>query len=266
LLLTSHVAAAGDEDDKRTCLSSYVQAQAARQDGKLRASRQSLAQCGAATCPLLIRNDCVRWLREVDDALPTVVLSCTGPDGRDRADARVTMDGAAVATRLDGHAMPVDPGDHVFRFELPEGGSIEQRAVVREGEHDRAIAGAFPRVASTSTGTTPVPAAARPVPTAVWILGGVGAASLAVSAVFASLAWFARPGWFACNHSCSQDDVNSVKTRFAVADVTGGIAIAALGAAAWLYFTRPARAEATPPQIGVTVAPQGVIATWAKPF
>jgi hypothetical protein len=240
--MAARTARADEEQDKRVCLSSYVQAQTARQDGKLRASRQALVLCGAAACPGAIRADCVRWLGEVDDAMPTIVLSCTGPDGRDRTDARVSIDGQPLAERLDGRALAVDPGAHVLRFELPDGSSIEQRVLAREGEHDRPVVGAFPVVRHESSPQQQQPEHSRPVPLASWILGGVGVGALGVSATFAGIGWFGNPGWSSlqsCKGNCPPDEVSTTRAHFAVADVSAVVGLVALAVAAYVYWERP---------------------------
>jgi hypothetical protein len=240
-LMTAPTMGRADEDqDKRICLTSYVRAQTARQDGKLRASRQALVLCGAASCPAAIRADCVRWLGEVDQATPTIVLSCTGPDGRERTDARVSIDGQPLANRLDGRALAIDPGSHVVRFELPEGGGVETDFVAREGEHDRPVAGTFPVIVRHESAT--VERRSRPVPLASWILGGVGVGALGTAATFASIGWWGNPGWSSlqsCKGSCPPDEVSTTRAHFAVADVSAAIGIVALAIAAYLYVERP---------------------------
>jgi hypothetical protein len=239
-------------------------------------------------CPLVIRNDCVKWLREVTDAMPTVVLSATGSDGGDRPDAQVSMDGQVIETHLDGRPLSVDPGPHVFRFELPDLGAVEQRVLVREGQKDRAIVGAFPRTVAPTAVSAPAPPSAttppqettapdasttstqryaRPVPVSVWVLGSVGVASLLVSGTFASLGWFGSPGWFpsqSCKPNCPPGDVNTMKTHFEIADVAGGFAILSLGIGAYFYFTRPASSSAAP--VGLTLGPHAAVMSYSATF
>lgn len=253
LITFASAAAAGEDEDKRVCLSTYVDAQAARQEGKLLASQRALVQCGRALCPDVIRNDCVRWMREVSDAMPSVVLSAKGPDGRDRVDARVILDGRALPGALDGRPLSVDPGEHVFRFEIDGAGATDERVVVRQGEKDRPVVGVFPRAPLTTLPAT----TRRPIPASVWVLGGVGTVSLVVSATFAGLGWFGKPGWSSsqsCRPNCPPDDVSTVKTHFVVADIAGGVALASLGAAAFLFFTRAE--ERGEPAVSLTVAPR----------
>jgi hypothetical protein len=251
----ARVAVGDDKVDKRVCLSSYVDAQARRQEGKLRASLQALARCGREQCPVVIRNDCVRWQREVDQVMPTVVLSAVGADGRDRPDASASLDGEPLAARLDGRPVAVDPGPHEFAFGLEGQGTLRVSVVVREGEKDRSVVGTFPRVGSAPGAPAPALASARPIPTSVWVLGSAGVASMLVSASFAGLGWFGSPGWVssqACRPGCSPGDVSVIKERFMVADVAGAVAVASLGAAAYLFFARKERA--TP--IALTVGPR----------
>ena len=207
---------------------------------------------------MLIRNDCVRWLREVTDATPTVVLSATGPDGRDRSDVRVSVDAQPLASHLDGRPVAVDPGEHLFRFELGDGASVEKRVLVREAEHDRAVTATFERSAPPPASAGTIGTVTRPVPTAAWVLGGVGATALLTSATFAGLAWFASPGWVSsqsCKPGCSRSDVAIVQQRFAVADVTGALGLASVAAAAYFFLTRPERPA---PPVSLTLAPRAV--------
>jgi hypothetical protein len=265
LLFLAPALHATEEDDKRVCLSTYVDAQATRREGKLRASRRALEQCGRAECPALIRKDCVQWMREVTDAMPTVVLSAIGPDGGERTDVRVLVDGEPLVARLDGRSQSVDPGEHVFRFELPGVGDVEQRVLVREGEKDRPVVGAFAREVSAPIAGRP--GTMRPVPTSVWVLGGLGATSLIVSATFAGLGWFGSPGWVSsqsCKPNCAPGEVSVVKEHFEVADVAGGVAFVSLGAAALVFFTRPERSA--PPPVSFTVGPRAIGTSFTASF
>jgi hypothetical protein len=243
LLIASRPARATD-DDKRVCLSTYVDAQAARQDGRLRGSLHALEQCGRQVCPVVIRNDCVRWQREVKDAMPTVVLMARGPDGADRPDARVWLDGQLLGGRLDGRPVDVDPGEHLFRFEVPGAGALELRVVMREGEKDRPITAAFPRTPAETAppGGAAGQARARPFPTSVGVSAGIGAASLVVALVYAGLGWFGSPGWLSsqsCRPRCAPGDVDAIKQHFVVADVAGAVAFVSFGTATYLYLARP---------------------------
>ena len=51
--------------DKAECLSRYEEAQVARRERRLLASRAALRICSGAACPSAIRADCVDWLDQV---------------------------------------------------------------------------------------------------------------------------------------------------------------------------------------------------------
>ena len=91
-------------------------AQALRQSGKLREARAQLLVCVAASCPAPVRTDCAERVNEIERAMPTLVFDVKDKDGIAIDAVAVASDGAPLVTRLDGSAVPIDPGEHVFRF------------------------------------------------------------------------------------------------------------------------------------------------------
>jgi hypothetical protein len=244
---TAHAA----DDDTHVCLTSYVETQKARRDGRLRAARAAADRCGRPICPDVIRNDCVRWQAELDQAIPTVVLSAVGPDGHDLTDVSILVDGVLFVARLDGRAVAMDPGAHVFRFVAPDGASVEQRVLLAEGERDRAVVGSFAPSADGRPVERPSPAT-RPVPASVWIVGGVGAAAATVAVTFWSLALFANPGLvseLSCKPNCPAGSSDTMSLRANIGDIAGAVSLLALGTAAYLYFTRSHVVHAAGPSL-----------------
>ncbi|WP_437339349.1 hypothetical protein [Sorangium sp. So ce394] len=124
-----------------------------------------------------------------------------------------------------------------------------------------------PPAPPTPTAAPTAPTAARPAPTAapaapsapppaepavpglVWASGALGAAGLAVFAVAGALSLSAEADLRAtCAPRCPGDDVRAIRVQHAIADVGLGVGVLALGAATWLYLTRPAAAR--PPNAG----------------
>ncbi len=87
--------------------------------------------------PEPVRDDCSEQLNEVQKLLPTVVFEVRSVDGADETDVRVNMDGAPLATKLDGQAMAVDPGQHTFRFEADGFAPVDLPLLVREADKAR---------------------------------------------------------------------------------------------------------------------------------
>ena len=125
-------------DEKGVCLAKHRESQIARQAGRLIAAHESLLVCSRETCPTEIRTDCGGWLQDVAQLTPSIILSARTTQG-DESAVHVTMDGQLFTGRLDGKAVDVDPGEHVFRFELAPHDPVEQKVIVRESEKGRII-------------------------------------------------------------------------------------------------------------------------------
>lgn len=137
VLATSSLAFAGDP--KTECIAAADQAQQARDDGKWRAARDGFVSCSRAACPKMVAASCTKWAREVEEGMPTVVLAAKDASGGDLTDVRVTIDGAPLATVLDGKPVEVDPGVHKLRFSREGSEPAEQSVVVKAGEKLREV-------------------------------------------------------------------------------------------------------------------------------
>ncbi|WP_438011704.1 hypothetical protein WME89_25535 [Sorangium sp. So ce321] len=102
---------------------------------------------------------------------------------------------------------------------------------------------AAPPLAAPPLAPPVAPPAERAVPPLAWAAGGVGVAGLGVFAVVGALSLDAEAELRAtCAPRCRGDDVRAIRVQHAVADIGLGVGVVALGAAAWLYLTRPAAA------------------------
>jgi hypothetical protein len=263
---------AADERDKEACIRAVEHAQVARIDGKLREAREGFVACARAVCPEAIRQDCTRWVTDVDASIPSVVLEAVWVDGHDATGMRVLIDGKPTDAE-PGRAIVLDPGEHTFHFEVAGAAPVETRNVVREGEKNRIVRVTFtpltppappaptgdavaPASGSSSTSVPapanlwqPVPAAEQrpagrgPIPLAAYILGGVGLAS------FAGLGYLAidgtnrldgmRSGPGKCAPTCNSSDVTSARNEILAGDILGYVGLAATGVAIWLALARP---------------------------
>ncbi len=226
MLAAALVPRAAAADDTRICVDAAHQAQALRDGGKLAEARKAFATCSAPTCPQIVRGYCERWLAEVIALQPTIVLGARGPDG-DLYQVRVELDGRELATRLDGRAIPVDPGPHELSFETPGFPVVRQFVVIREGEKGRPVVARF---------TRPAPAATRAGAgrrrTAILIAASGSALGLAGFAVFGAWGKHQRDHLFetcASTQTCSEDEVSAARTKMIVADVSLAIGVAGAG-------------------------------------
>ena len=252
-------------EDKRACASAYVQAQVQRQKGHLKAARGLLLAC-SGECSADLRTDCAGWLREVEAALPSIVIEAVGPDGKETANVRVTCDGALLLAKLDGRAVPMDPGPHMCRAEMEGEPPKEEQVLVPEGEQHKPWRVSFkhplapvrvtpkPAPPAGSNAAALPPSSPLPFSMPVLVLGGVGALATIVGTAVEVSGLSQHAALDRCKPNCTTSAVSSDKTTFLVGDVTLGIAIATLATAAVLYFTRPAGgSQATAGSVRLTV-------------
>jgi hypothetical protein len=179
----------GKADEKQECLAASEQGQNQRDDGLYRAARGSFVECSRDVCPKVIAQSCTRWLREIDQDAPTVVLGAKDSHGNDLTDVAVSFDGKPFATVLDGKPIEADAGEHVLRFERDGSVPAEQKLVLRAGEKARVVTVTLRSldapVGEAGPATHAAPEA-EPVPESTFSARHVTAGALALGAVAAA--------------------------------------------------------------------------------
>jgi hypothetical protein len=241
-----------------TCISAYEQTQTLRKDGKPVAAKAQAAVCAQTSCPALLTKDCSKWLAELEAVIPSVILDPRSAAGGLRADVRVKLDGVALAEKIDGKPLVVEPGAHTFVFEADGAAPAERTITLHEGDKNKKITVTLAPAAEPRSDE-------RPIPTGVWIFGGVSVVALAASAVFAIDALGKKSDLDQCKPRCAPDDVDSMSARFTMADVALGAGVMAGAAALYLFFTRPT-AEANPANGAARTSAGGVAAPFATPL
>lgn len=232
---------------KEQCVDAYKANQKLRRDGALRAAREQLLVCAADPCPPVLQADCIPWLKEVDELMPSVVVHAQ-IGGVDTADVRVVVDGVELTRKLDGRPLDVDPGEHTFVFEHPGSPAVEQRVLVVERQKARLLEVVLPEVARPAAATRPA-ATTRPVPALSIVLGGAAVGALAAGAVFGTIGLVERGDLGACKPTCAAHDIDVTRRKFLVADIAFAAGALAASAALVLWFVRP--------NVNVAVAPTG---------
>jgi hypothetical protein len=232
--------------DKVRCTAAYEQGQELRRQDKLSASRSQLIIC-EQTCPKTLVADCKKWRTEVEALMPTVRLRATDAQGHP-AEARVLLDGTLLLDRLVDDPVPVDSGDHTFRFESPAGLTADVHVSLHGGERAREIE------AVLAPAPVPPPPATSgelpPIPLVSYVLGGVGVVGLGLAGVL-TLKGHVDAGHLqsTCAPGCSPDDVNSIATLYDIAWVSAGVGVAALAVGLVLWGpwqnAQPSGASAT---------------------
>jgi hypothetical protein len=246
------------------CITPYEGAQELRRAQHLMRARQALLICTAPGCPEIVRTDCTKWLGEVIEAIPSVVLAAT-VGNENTFDVSVSMDGAPFVDRLDGKPIEVDPGLHEFVFQHEGSPSLSRKIIVPAHEKDQVISVAWP---SPSPAPVPspldshpsspqTPGASRPIPPLFFALSG---ASVIGFGAFAGIGLWADSTKSdleaSCSPRCSQGAVNDLQTRLLVADISLGVGAAAAAGALVVFLTRPE--QSTTQRVGrasITVLP-----------
>jgi len=127
-------------DAKQVCIAAAERGQTERDEGKYRQAHASFLACSQDSCPRIIQQSCTKWLHELDESAPTIVVAAKDEQGNDLTDVNVTFDGSPMASQLDGKPVEVDVGEHVLRVERPGGAVAEQKILVRAGEKARVVA------------------------------------------------------------------------------------------------------------------------------
>jgi hypothetical protein len=228
-------AAANDD-----CAKAYERAQESRLDGRLRAAQEDLLSCAQTACPAFIRNDCGKWLDEVQVQQPSVVFVARR-NGGDVADVSVTCNNQLLTDHLDGRPMPLDPGQQICRFEAAGAVPAVLELLIVEGQKGRLVE---VNLAAVAPPPAPRPAPPPPPPPSSWrgptkvvlasvaVLGVGGFVGLATSGLSAE--HHLRD---TCAPACADSEVQSVRTRYTLADISLGVGLASAAVAGYLFLS-----------------------------
>jgi hypothetical protein len=270
------VVRADDAVTPASCVAANEAAGPLRRAGKLREARARLRFCSAQSCPGVVRKDCVAGAAQADADVPTIAFSVHDADGNDLSAVHVSLDGQPLAERLDGTALEVDPGEHLFKFESPAMPTVEKRLVIVEGEknrHERVQMGEPKAVVVVGPRPTPF-APAAPAPPALsndrrnvgFAVGGAGLVLLAAggaSGLVATLKWGDAKD--ACgptfpvscaNKSGAASDRSTALTTSTLADIGLAVGGVALVAGAVIVLTAPPPGPRDARSATLTLAPQ----------
>jgi hypothetical protein len=238
-------APARSDDMKEVCATSFENAQKMKREGHLKEARKELLVCAGQSCPDVVVPQCVKWLKDVDETMPSIVVVAHGPKGDTPSNVKVSIDGEVVASSLDGRSIPVDPGKHHMRYELEGSPAVEEDLLLSVGDQNKRVEPTFKAPGGTAeapggelpkAGGDDKPTSA-PVRWPAYLAIGVGGAGLVVGAITGGLALGAKSSLDdACTTKTTcppsaQSDIDTLGTMSIVSTVgfvAGGV-IAATG-------------------------------------
>jgi hypothetical protein len=283
--------ARADGPSKAECASAYEKSQEQRASGKLKTAHEQLQICANEACPAFVQTDCSQWVAEVGREIPTVTFSVSDKKGDPVTAAKVSVDGEEVASEINDTPIELDPGTHKFRFEVEGMAPISQELEIRKGEKDRVISASF---RSQGGGGEVTPAASPygdappakdapkeeaesgkpgPLRPYAYVAGGVGVAGIAGFIAFGAMGHSKQSDLdSSCGptHTCAKSDVDSIKTKYLLADISLGVGIVGLGTGVALFFlSQPkssAPSEDASTHFDVQTRSDGAIATVSGKF
>lgn len=181
-------------DDRAACFEAASQGQTLRDMHKLIEARDQFRVCAQSQCPSSMQADCAGWLEATEKSIPTVIVLATDAAGAGAFDVSVRIDGQPFVAKLDGQAMPTNPGVHTFHFERVDGTSAEQTVQISEGDKNQKVAVVLKTAPAPQPEAAPPPASTPPSAPGMGtqkILGLVGGAAglagIVVGSVFGGL-------------------------------------------------------------------------------
>jgi hypothetical protein len=220
------------------CVHAYEQAQEERQSDKLLAARAHLTECAQDTCPAFIRSDCNAWSHELQAEMPSVVFTAHSA-GKDLTEVGVSSGQRLLTSRIDGQAIELDPGEYDFQFTAPGMQPVTNHVRISRGERYLQSVELVPLPNEPMAGheAASLPPTARRSAALPAVFGGLAVVGLASFAVFGTRGRSAESTLqTTCSPHCSEAQISSVRTQYAIADVSLGVGLASLGLAAYFAF------------------------------
>lgn len=220
------------------------------------------------------REDRVEFARaraqELESRLSRLTLTLA--PGAEDAALEIELDGASIGRAVVGAATPVDPGQHTVRVSAPgkkpwsasvEIAPAQQQSLLIPPLEMAPPEAPTPEAAPSPVGPpTPAPLerdalGPRPIPTSVYLVGGVTLALVAGAGASGVAYLQKRADYQDRKYEADADDRRSSASRYGYLNAGMWAAAAACaGVTTYLYVTRPARTPATGTRVVPWAAPQ----------
>lgn len=257
--------AGAEESRQHLCVAAFRDAQLLEKGGKLTAAVGTYDACQRQWCPAELLQRCSALQTQLQSKLPTAVFFAKDSKDTDIPRYRVFVNGEEFVGADRGRALSLDPGTHRVRFTLDDPPrEHEQMVRVAEGEKNRRVVAVFASDGAkpkpdASVGALPPPLATRSATTispAAWVFGGVSLLSLGLFGYFAARGYDDEQSLSSrCAPSCPRADVDAIRTKYLVADVSLALGLVSAGFATY-YFVSGILAGGSPkPGVSVGVAP-----------
>ncbi len=211
------------------CIAAHEAGQRSERDNRLLEARKQFRTCKKASCPGLVREDCVARMQFVEKNIPTVVLKAFGKD------VKVQIDDDDPAPLPSG-PIELDPGPHEVVFLVPGQPNVARSVTLARGQTNVAVEADLTPVQSIDSTESPK---SSTVPAATWVLSGVAVLGVAGFVGFGLSGNSKQSDLDSCKPSCGDPGLyDDMKSDYLKADIALGVALLAAGGAAYFYVNR----------------------------
>lgn len=126
--------------DKHACAQYYYKAKENIQAGHLLDAKETLGRCARAVCGSFLQQECTTLYTQMENDAPSVVPVVLDAADTPGAAFEVRVDGELLTSKLDGIAIPVNPGWHEFTFSTEGRTFASRKILLAQGQRNRAIA------------------------------------------------------------------------------------------------------------------------------
>jgi len=235
-----------DPKSEAECEAMFGRAVELAGNGKLLEASSELTTC-ERSCSDAIRQRCMMRSELIAADTPTIVLSVTDDEGAPVAGVRVSVDRVLVASKLDGRAIPIEPGEHEVTFSRGDDVIARKKLLILQGQRNRVVAvSTRPETSHASAAHVDGAGTLRVTRTATrahrgsyvpsYIALGAGVTSLAGAALFTTWGRGDNRKLAECSPNCPQASVDHIHRLYLAADVSLGVGIASLAVGSWLAW------------------------------
>ena len=240
--------------DKATCVDSHESAQKAMKIGRVRESKEQLIVCSDSSCPALVREDCEKWLSNLDRQPPPMTASETGSEPGLESAAR---DAPVASNRATGEREERERSNVANAASVANAAANTDRTEDLRAEGQKtpgspaAVEASPPAKPTAPTGEAqpgqdgpapgsdlhraPAATSRHPVPAAAWVTGILALASFGTAASFGVTGWLdARSLRETCAPNCPSARVSDVRQNLLIADLSALTGLAFSAVAAWM--------------------------------
>jgi len=121
------------------CKESYNDAKRSAQSGNLLEAKEFLGKCARESCGRFLQGACTALYTQMEVEIPSIVPVVTDASPAQRGLIAVKMDGEPFASKIDGRAILLNPGDHEFSFSTENRVFATQQTLVVQGQRNRTI-------------------------------------------------------------------------------------------------------------------------------